>query len=120
MYSCDYYDDRLVIVNKLNTPICFDFASDTVLPFPSINEKEYFMSVKISEGDSQNIVIPGSQKQWTFEALKSKDSTLSIFVFNYDTVLNNNWDSLILRKAYKRIDTKLSDLEKLGWRVVVE
>ena len=120
IYSCDYFDDRLKIVNKSSTPICYDFASDTILPFPSISKKEFFLGRRINEGDSQNISIPGSQRQWIFEALKSKDSILSIFVFDYDSVVSNNWDSLILTKSYKRIDTKLSVLQEQDWRVVVD
>lgn len=120
--SCiiDYNDGRLKIVDQSDKVICFDYEVDTILDVPSINKKEYFMRERIEPGDTSRVVLPGSSTKWIMTVSSGKDSTLSIFVFDYDQVLNNDWDSLRLDKKYKRLDYKLDDLNKNNWTVIVE
>jgi hypothetical protein len=120
--SCvmDYYDGRLKIVNQSDKVICFDHAVDTILDVPSINKKEFFIRQRIEPGDSTNVDLFGSKTKWITEVSSGKDSTLSIFVFDYDQVLKNDWDSLRMNRKYKRLDYKLNDLIKNNWTVIVE
>lgn len=120
LISCDYYDRRLKIINQSDKAICFDYEVDTFLDMPSINKKEYFISARIEPGDTNRVILPGSSTKWIMEVSSSKDSTLSIFVFDYDQVLNNNWDTLRIRKKYKRLDYKLDELNKNNWTVIIE
>jgi hypothetical protein len=92
---------------------------DTILTVPSVNKKEYFLDTKINSGDSQNVLIPGSKKQWLYDIQKGKDSTLSIFVFRYNDVKASNWDSLRLGHIYHRFDYRLKKLEDNNWRVEI-
>lgn len=80
--ACDYYDDRLRIVNRTPEAICFNYETDTILTIPSTNKKEYFLGTTIKSGDSQNVLIPGAKRQWLHEIQNCEDSTLSIFVFS--------------------------------------
>ena len=116
----DYYDGRLKIVNQSDKVICFDHEVDTILDVPSINKKEYFIRERIEPGDTNRVVLPGSPTKWIKEVSSGKDSTLSIFVFDYDQILTNDWDSLRMNKKYKRLDYKLNDLNKNNWTVIVE
>lgn len=116
----DYYDGRLKIINQTDRVICFDHEVDTILDVPSINKKDVFISERIEPGDSTNVVLPGSKRKWIMEVSSGKDSTLSIFVFDYEQVLKNDWDTLIMNKRYKRLDYKLNDLIKNNWTVIVE
>ncbi|WKZ58136.1 MAG: hypothetical protein QY309_09670 [Cyclobacteriaceae bacterium] len=116
----DYYDGRLKIVNQSDKVICFDHAVDTILDVPSINKKEYFIQERIEPGDTSEVVLKGSSTKWIMKVSSSKDSTLSIFIFNYDQVLINDWDSLRINKRYKRLDYKLNDLNKNNCIVIVE
>jgi len=116
----DYYDGRLKIVNQSDKVICFDHEVDTILDVPSINKKEYFIRERIEPGDTKRVILPGSSTKWIMEVSSSRDSTLSIFVFDYDQVLKHDWDSLRLNKKYKRLDYKLKDLNKNDWTVIVE
>jgi hypothetical protein len=120
--SCviDYYDGRLTIVNQSDRVICFDHEVDTILDVPSISKKEYFIRERIEPGDTNRVVLPGSSTKWIMEVSSGKDSTLSIFVFDYDQVLNNDWDTLRANKKYKRLDYKLNALNKNNWTVIVE
>lgn len=120
--SCviDYYDGRLKIVNQSDKVICFDHEVDTIPDVPSINKKEYFIRQRIEPGDTNRVVLPGSYTKWISEVSSGKDSTLSIFVFDYEQVLNNNWDSLRLNNKYKRLDYKLKELNKNNWTVIVK
>ncbi len=116
----DYYDGRLKIVNQSDKVICFDHAVDTILDVTSINKKEYFIQERIEPGDTSEVVLHGSSTKWITKVSSGKDSTLSIFIFDYNQVLNSDWDSLRMNKKYKRLDYKLSDLNKNNWTVIVE
>jgi hypothetical protein len=120
--SCvmDHYDGRLKIVNQSDKVICFDHEVDTILDVPSINKKEYFIRERIEPGDTNRVVLPGSSTKWIKKVSSGKDSTLSIFVFDYDQVLANDWDTLRRNKKYRRLDYKLTDLNKSNWTVIVE
>lgn len=120
LISCDYYDGRLKIINQSDKVICFDYEVDTTLDVPSINKKEFFIRERIERGDSNNVVLPGSETKWIMKVNSGKDSTLSIFVFDYEQVLKNDWDTLRMKKRYKRLDYKLVDLNKKNWTVIVE
>jgi hypothetical protein len=116
----DHYDGRLKIVNQSDKVICFDHEVDTILDVPSINKKEYFIRERIEPGDTNRVVLPGSSTKWIKKVSSGKDSTLSIFVFDYDQVLANDWDTLRRNKKYRRLDYKLTDLNKSNWTVIVE
>ncbi|MEQ9308048.1 MAG: hypothetical protein RLN90_01235 [Balneolaceae bacterium] len=120
LVSCDYYDGRLQIINKSDRVICFDHEVDTILDIPSINKKDYFIRTRINPGDTTNVVLPGSTKQWIWEVASGKDSTLSIYVFDYEQVLKNDWDSLRKSKNYIRYDFPLTELMENNWTVQVE
>jgi len=120
IFSCDVHDDRLKIVNRSNKAICFDDAIDTIPVVPSINKKEYFIAKRLEPGDTTNVIWEGMREGWIYYVSSAKDSTLSIFVFDYEEVLNNNWDSLRKNRKYKRFDYRLSELNKSDWTVVVE
>ena len=114
------YDDRLTIINRSSNAICFDYELDTTLEVPSVNRKEYFINVRIDPGDSTTVEVSGSVTQWIAEVSGARDSTLSIFVFDYDQVLKSDWDSLRSYGMYRRLDYRLEDLNRNNWRVIVE
>lgn len=116
--SCDYYDARLQIVNKTNKAICFDIQHDTVLKYPDINHKEYYLSEKISSGETKNCFLPGATDAWEQFIYDSKDSTMSLFIFDVDTVLKFNWDTIRKYNKYiKRYDLKVESLKKSNWTI---
>jgi len=114
------YDNRLIIINNSNKVICFDHELDTTLEVPSVNKKEYFIRERIEPGDSTRVEISGSWTQWIREVSAAKDSTLSVFVFDYGQVITSDWDSLRSRRMYRRLDYTLEDLNKHNWRVIVK
>jgi len=113
--SCDYYDVSLQIINNSNKVICFDYDIDTILDVPSINGKEYFLRERIEIGETKNVVI---REPWKDKILKSKDSTLTIFIFDYEKVLSSDWDSIRVNNRYReRLTFSLEKLEQLDWKV---
>lgn len=118
--SCDVHDDRLRIVNQLDKVICFDYEVDTILDVPSINKKDYFIGKRMEPGDTTRVLWEGMRTGWIYYVSKGQDSTLSIFVFDYEEVLKNDWDSLRTKRKYKRLDYTLNKLNKINWTVIVE
>ncbi|NOT74232.1 MAG: hypothetical protein HOP08_04830 [Cyclobacteriaceae bacterium] len=113
-------DDRLLIINRSGKVICFDYEVDTVLHVPSINKKEFFIRERLDPGDSTRVEKVNNKDQWVWDVSHGKDSTLSIFIFDYEQVLKTDWDTLRANGRYKRLDYKLSDLNKNNWTVIVK
>src|SRR5687767_8438491 len=99
--SCDVHDARLKIVNQSDRVICFDYEVDTTLNVPSVSKKEVFIRERIEPGDTTRVLIEGSTTGWITKVSSGKDSTLSIFVFDYEQVLKKDWDTLRLNRAYR-------------------
>ena len=119
--SCDYYDSRLTITNLTDNQICFDYDLDTILDVLSQNQKIYFVNNSLAPNETRPITLPGSTDMWLRELNQSKDTTLSLFIFDYKTVLNSDWDSLRKNNGYiQRLDFKLKDLEKIDWKIEIK
>jgi hypothetical protein len=41
--ACDYYDNRLQIVNHTNSEITVETYQDTIPDFPSMNKTEFYL-----------------------------------------------------------------------------
>lgn len=119
--SCDYYDRRLTITNKTDNQICFDYDLDTILDVPSQTKKTYFVNNSLAPNETRAITLPGSTDMWFRKLNQSKDTTLSLFIFDYKTVLNSDWDSLRKNNGYiQRLDLKINDVEKLEWKIEIK
>ncbi|RKD85039.1 hypothetical protein [Mangrovibacterium diazotrophicum] len=119
--SCDYYDNRLVIANKTDKPICYDYDLDTILDVSSTNRKDYILNNSIQPNETRSISIPGSTDMWIRKIYQSKDTTMSFYIFDYETVLLSDWDSLRLNNGYvKRLDYELVELEKIDWKIEIK
>ena len=114
------YDDRLLIINNSNRVICFEYELDGIPEVPSVNKKQYYINNRIEPGDSTSVEKSGSWTQWIREVSNARDSTLSVFVFDYGQVMTSDWDSLRSNGMYRRLDFTLEDLNRNNWRVIVE
>ena len=119
--SCDYYDNRLTITNKTDKPICYDYDLDTILDVPSTNRKDYFLNNSIQPNETKSISMPGSTDMWIRKIYQSKGTTMSFYIFDYETVLHSDWDSLRLNNGYiERLDFKLDELERYDWKIEIK
>ncbi len=117
--SCDYVDNRLTIINNSNKKICFDFDKDTILTIPALGKKEFYMSsYMINPNESNQVSMPGSTKYWDYYINSSKNKKLNLFIFDYDSVVNCNWDSLRKNKRFiKRLEITKAQLDSNNWIV---
>jgi hypothetical protein len=119
--SCDYYDDRLQIKNNSSKVICFDTQNDTFLSYPSINDKEFYLSEKILPGKTKAVALNGATDAWEQFIAHSHNRTMSLFIFDFDTVVKYNWDSIRKYGKYiKRYDLKVRDLKLNDWTVIFQ
>jgi hypothetical protein len=119
--SCDYYDSRLKISNNSDKTICYEYDLDTVLDVATQYKKEYLLSNSIMPNETRSVTLPGSTDMWIRRVMSSVDTTLSIFIFDYETVNSSNWDSLRHNNLYEqRLDFKLYELEKMEWNIFVD
>lgn len=88
---------------------------------PSVHKKEYILRERILTGETKRVVLPGSAEQWLREIRKSKDLTLSLFIFDYELTLKSNWDTLRKNNLYlKRLDLTLEELNRLNWTIEIK
>jgi hypothetical protein len=125
--GCDPYDSRLTIVNN---------TQDTIFWKLSDKEQEQWSSPVFY--DEQNnivwnessIVLPDSidkdymlgRNGWEdFINERFEDSTLRVFIFEKELVLNTPWDTIVEKQIYtKKYAITVKKLEKLNWRIVYD
>ena len=114
--SCDLNNQKLLIFNNTDSRIYCKLLTDTIL---EPGQQVY----QIEAGDSAypNFVM-GGNGAWEYKINhNSVDSTLHVFIFNIESVPNNNTltKEIISNANFKRIDLKVQDLEKLDWKLKI-
>jgi hypothetical protein len=114
--SCDVNNQKLLIFNNTGARIYCQLLTDTIL---EPGQQVY----QIEAGDSAfpNFVM-GGNGAWEYKINhNSVDSTLHVFIFNIESVPNNNilTKEIISNANFKRIDLKVQDLEKLDWKLKI-
>lgn len=52
---------------------------------------------------------------------KCQDSTLRVFFFEKELIMQIAWDTILEKQLYsKKLEFTVSDLEKVNWKVVYE
>lgn len=110
-YNCDINNQKLSLINNSSDSIYYRLSIDSTPP----------IGVQLYEAFPQDTVWPnfvmGGEGAWEYKINKeSKDSALYIFIFNKN-LLN---DSIIKGRLFKRMDFKVSELDRLKWVVVHE
>ena len=122
--GCDPHDGKLTIVNNTDDSIFYSFSydNDSISSYP-INQKDG----KDNYEDSY-IVLPNSENHepimgtWEyFINTKCKDSSLIIFFFSKELLRTAGKDSIMRNQLYSKSERlKVTDLEKLHWRIVYD
>lgn len=115
MTSCDYNDSRLVIQNNSKDTIVFDYALDTIPENRRLVEIDYILEKKISPYKVEQQHIRGIADFWGIIIEKSNNNKLNLFVFKRDDVINYDWDTIIIRRMYKRYSLTEKELEDCNW-----
>jgi hypothetical protein len=116
--TCDYYDNRLQIINGSRDVITVDYSEDTILEMRANENIRYFIRDKAFPGDTIRKNIPGSQHGWQSIIQRSVNGKLNLFFINVDTLLKyNNWEYIKENKLYKRREFSIDELEELNWAV---
>ena len=125
LIGCDFHDDRLMIINESTDTIFVDltlnqaFIEHLPVEFDSLNG-----NIDLKRG---NPALPDSSYKFSFHGRngvkdfinRCEDSTLTIFIFTKELIMNNSWDSIKSNQLYsKKILLTLDELEKLNWRVI--
>lgn len=119
--GCDYYDDRLVIRNDSAYNIYVRVENDTLLTVPEGNEEIGYLMPEnfVKSNEELTMVLPGSKIAWEFQALKSTDSLLHLFVFSEDVLQKYNWREVKEYRLYeKRYDYSINQLKKMEWKII--
>ena len=119
--SCEQGDSKLIIVNNSN---------DTVFFITTGERKFQYSPIQYSEDGNiewryTNYLVPHSNQvtsilgQWESSVNDGKDSSLYVFFFKKNLIYNTPKDSLIKYQKYTIMyKYKITDLQKLNWRVV--
>ena len=119
--SCDPYDNRLEIVNRMEEAIAVHTYSDTIPTAAETNGTGYYLDNVIVPGETRNLIQIGSRNGWPFAIARSKNKKLNLVVFNIDSLRQHqNIDSLISKGIYRSYQFTEADLNNVNWKVVLE
>lgn len=117
--SCEYYDNRLQIVNQTGQEIAVETYSDTIPEFPSRNKTPVYWNARILRNDTMKLTEYG-KNGWVFALSKSRNRKLNLIVYNIDSLLKyESIDTLIKKRIYKRYEQSEDELNKNNWIIVV-
>ena len=120
LISCDYYDNRLKIINKSRDILIAEVFPDTIPTFPSPNRTEFYLRVTI-QPDSTYIPTMPEANGWEREIFRSKNNRLNLFVFGLDSLQKyESIDTLISRKIYRRVSRSKEELTKDKWIITIQ
>lgn len=111
--------DYVCVNNNAGYPIAVYVAAGTeqrtAYPDTSLPASDKYVLYN-TEG-AASVCDYSNYKPWKyFETLPA--DTLSVFIFNRDTLIAVGWDTVRTRnKVLKRYDLNLADLQSAGWRV---
>jgi hypothetical protein len=118
--GCDYYDDRLVIINESPNNIYVTFSNDTILSLGE-NKTFIFEDNLIAANSKKNILLIGSKNAWQFFVDKSLNKQLHVFILSEDTLKKYETSTIIKMKKYeRRIDIGIEDLKAKNWEIIYE
>ena len=122
LLCCDPVQE-LEIVNESNDTIFFELSHNRrleVSPIQKKNEHDTLWAKMNFALPNQNVKLPliGKNGWNNFINKRCLDSTLTIFFFDDELLKNVSQDSLLQHQLYtKKSRFKVTDLEKLHWRI---
>ncbi|MFM7858438.1 MAG: hypothetical protein ACKO96_42590 [Flammeovirgaceae bacterium] len=117
--GCDYYDQRLEIVNKVGSEVAVETYLDTSPDFPSVNKTEFYLSHSVAPNDSVTLTRVG-KNGWPFLIQRSKNKKLNLVIYSIDSLRKyQSIDTLIKKGIYKKSEFSEDELEKMGWSVTL-
>lgn len=117
--ACDYYDNRLRVINHTNGDITVETYSDTVPEFPSINKTAFYLSKIAAPEDTLNITEIGTNG-WPFAIARSKNKRLNLIVYSVDSLRKyQSIDTLINRHIYDRYEFSENELNDKNWTIIL-
>jgi hypothetical protein len=118
--SCEYADDRLIVVNNTDHTISIATFHDTIPDSPALNKPAYYLSNGIPSGKSANQSLFGSKTAWEQEIRLSKNKMLNVFVYTNDTLAKyDDMDYPNAKRLYQRISLNQAQLDATNWTVKV-
>lgn len=118
--ACDYYDNRLQIVNRTNGEITAGTYSDTIPDFPSIGKTEFYLRIRTVPDDTLELTAIG-KKGWPFTIARSKNKRLNLIVYSVDSLRKyQSIDTLIKKRIYNRYEFSEQELKDKNWIVVLQ
>ena len=122
--SCEKYDIRLNVSNKIDAVVYFVISSDSNFKENAFNtpfskntpSKEYVR--KLLPYSSKRVPNFGDNS-WIYYVKKSKSKRLNVYFFTENVILNNSWENIYENKLYVgHNEYDLEELEKINWEII--
>ena len=115
LMGCEYYDNKLTIINKSNVPIApFIRENNSFEWTPSIDlSKVTKLGINPNEKESLD-----AYSSWERTINLSPNKKIYIFFVSPDTIKKYAWDTLFKNKMYLQVDSfDLNELKEKNWEV---
>ena len=118
--SCEYFDYRLLLVNKTRSKIATQVYNDSLPDYPSLNKREFYLRQAFAPGDSARMMQWGKQG-WPYYFSRSSNGKLNLVIYDFaDLEKYSSIDSMIAHKKYRKLTLDRATVEKNKWRVVIK
>lgn len=124
LYSCDYEDQKLCIVNTTEDTIFFQVKLDTA--FNIRNKPKYYQLGKESHFAWKGCLLPKETERSSVLNTKWENvidngfyKKVTIFIFKKALLDNVKWDYVVSNQYFtKKFKFTVEELEELDWKVV--
>jgi hypothetical protein len=121
--GCDPTDNKLKIRNDTEGVIFYSLSkNDSFLKNPLYivgNDTILENSNMVSANSNFYHALIGPNEWEYFINRDCEDSTLRVFIFTKEFIMNNRWDSLVHNQQFSRkIEASVTDLQKSNWEIL--
>lgn len=119
IFSCDYFDHRLKIINLTNKDIMIETFSDSIAKISESNQTEYYLANIIKASKATNLTESGTNG-WPFHIRRSKNQMLNLCVFSVDSLKKYQTINFLIKyKIYKKYSLTEKELMERDWVIKI-
>ena len=120
VYSCDFYDYRLTIINNTGSSICVETFHNAEPVSDELNQTEYYLSDEITSNTNRKLMETG-RNGWEDRIDKSPNKKLNLVVFKIDSIKKyGNINYLLENKIYDLYTFSKKELEEKKWKISID
>lgn len=120
LLGCEFYDFRLIVVNKSACSISVDHLDSSQEPNANeLNSAYHYIEMQIDTNSERRMRVDG-RDGWSNSIRSNKNGKLNLIVFRTDSIKKyKSIEALLNKKMYTIYSFSLDQLEFQNWKVEI-